>query len=76
MTLKHTHTQLIHEIADENGGIIISFPRAGSESDKVTLKGAKQCIEGAKTRILEIVEDLVWLFGKGEGGGLPGTLCM
>eukprot|EP00731_Ephydatia_muelleri_P015246 Em0008g966a len=49
---------LIHEIADENGGIIISFPRAGSESDKVTLKGAKQCIEGAKTRILEIVEDL------------------
>ena len=36
----------------------------------MTLKGAKQCIEGAKTRILEIVEDLVWLFGKGEGGGV------
>ena len=39
--------------------MIISFPRSGANSDKVTLKGAGQCIEGAKTRIQEIIEDLV-----------------
>ncbi len=51
--------QLIHEISEENGGVIVSFPRAGSNSDKVTLKGATQCIDGAKTRIQEIINDLV-----------------
>lgn len=50
--------QLIHEISEENGNVIISFPKSGSGSDKVLLKGAKQCIEGAKTAIEEIVEDL------------------
>ena len=39
--------------------MIISFPRSGSNSDKVVLKGAKQCIEGAKARFKEIIEDLV-----------------
>ena len=39
--------------------MIISFPRAGANSDKVSLKGPQQCIEGVKTRILEIVADLV-----------------
>lgn len=53
--------QLIHEIAEENGGVIISFPRAGSNSDKVVLKGARQCIDGAKARFKEIIEDLVGL---------------
>ena len=51
--------QLIHEISEDNGGIIISFPRAGANSDKVTLKGASQCIDGAKARIQEIIDDLV-----------------
>ena len=62
LTLTHTHTQqLIHEIAEENGGVIISFPRSGSNSDKVVLKGARQCIDGAKARFKEIIEDLVCL---------------
>lgn len=39
--------------------MIISFPRSGANSDKVTLKGAKQCIDGVKARIQEIVDDLV-----------------
>ena len=73
---KHTHThshtlslsQLIREVSEENGGVIISFPHS-DRSDKVVLKGAKQCIEGAKTRILEIVADLVSLGGWRDGEG-------
>jgi polyribonucleotide nucleotidyltransferase len=50
--------QLIHEISEENGNVIIVFPRSGSTNDKVIIKGAKQCVEGAKLAINEIVEDL------------------
>lgn len=55
---------MIREISDENGGVIISFPKQGSGSDRVTLKGAKECIEGAKTQIAEVVEELVSLGGE------------
>ncbi|XP_027002519.2 high density lipoprotein binding protein a [Tachysurus fulvidraco] len=50
--------QVLREIADEYGGVMVSFPRTGSQTDKVTLKGAKDCVEAAKKRMLEIVEDL------------------
>uniref|UniRef100_A0A671ST23 Vigilin n=1 Tax=Sinocyclocheilus anshuiensis TaxID=1608454 RepID=A0A671ST23_9TELE len=50
--------QVLREIADEYGGIIVSFPRTASQSDKVTLKGAKECVEAAKKRMLELIEDL------------------
>ena len=50
---------MIREISDENGGVIISFPKQGSGSDRVTLKGAKDCITGAKAQIAEVVEELV-----------------
>merc|ERR1712098_918144 len=40
------------------GGVVVSFPRAGVESDKVTLKGSKNCIQAAIDRIQEIVKDL------------------
>uniref|UniRef100_A0A915Q0U1 K Homology domain-containing protein n=1 Tax=Setaria digitata TaxID=48799 RepID=A0A915Q0U1_9BILA len=49
---------VLREIQEQNGGVIISFPRAGSNDSKVTLKGSKQCVECAKARIEEIVEDL------------------
>ncbi len=39
--------------------MVISFPRSGSNSRKVTLKGAGQCVEAVKARIEEIVKDLV-----------------
>ena len=42
--------------------MVISFPRSGANSDKVTLKGAKQCIDGVKARIQDIVDDLVSAF--------------
>ncbi|KAK3556433.1 hypothetical protein QTP70_008283 [Hemibagrus guttatus] len=50
--------QVLREIADEYGGVMVSFPRTGSQTDKVTLKGAKDCVEAAKKRMQEIVEDL------------------
>ncbi|XP_059485488.1 vigilin [Neocloeon triangulifer] len=50
--------EVLHQIADQYGGVMISFPRAGVTSDKVVLKGSKDCVEGAKQRIEEIVQDL------------------
>lgn len=51
--------QVLRDLADEYGGLMVSFPRTGSQSEKVTLKGAKECVEAAKKRMQEIVEDLV-----------------
>nr|XP_058155674.1 vigilin isoform X3 [Dasypus novemcinctus] len=50
--------QVLREIAEEYGGVMVSFPRSGTQSDRVTLKGAKDCVEAAKRRIQEIIEDL------------------
>ncbi|EFN61569.1 Vigilin [Camponotus floridanus] len=49
---------VLHRIADECGGVQISFPRAGVDSDRVILKGSHECIEAAKQRMREIVQDL------------------
>ncbi|EFX88840.1 hypothetical protein DAPPUDRAFT_234231 [Daphnia pulex] len=50
--------ELLHEISDQYGGVTVSFPRSGVDSDRVVLKGAKECVEAAKQRIEEIVNDL------------------
>lgn len=50
--------QVLREMAEEYGGVAVSFPRTGANSQKVTLKGAKDCVEAAKKRIQEIIEDL------------------
>ncbi|KAJ9575749.1 hypothetical protein L9F63_007395, partial [Diploptera punctata] len=59
--------EVLHRISEECGGVMISFPRPfkdgiemskQSASDRVVLKGAKDCIEMAKQRIQEIVRDL------------------
>lgn len=50
--------EVLRKIGDEFGGVVVSFPRNGVASDKVNLKGAKNCIEGAMARISEIVQDL------------------
>jgi len=50
--------EMLNQIASDYGGVSVSFPRSGSESTSVKLSGAKDCVEGAKKRILEIVEDL------------------
>ena len=53
--------QVLRELAEEYGGVAVSFPRTGANSQRVTLKGAKDCVEAAKKRIQEIIEDLVYL---------------
>lgn len=53
--------QVLRELAEEYGGVAVSFPRTGVNSQRVTLKGAKDCVEAAKKRIQEIIEDLVRL---------------
>ncbi|XP_054655819.1 vigilin isoform X2 [Dunckerocampus dactyliophorus] len=50
--------QVLRELAEEYGGVAVSFPRTGANSQKVSLKGAKDCVEAAKKRIREIIEDL------------------
>jgi len=50
---------VVRQISEECGGVSIVFPRVGSKSDKVVLKGAKQCVDAARQRILDIVADLV-----------------
>ena len=49
---------VLRKIGDEFGGVVVSFPRNGVDSDKVTLKGAKDCTNAAIERINEIVKDL------------------
>lgn len=50
--------EILRQISDELGGVAISFPKAGSNSTRVSVKGAPECVEAAKKRILTIVEDL------------------
>ncbi|KAJ8936997.1 hypothetical protein NQ314_012079 [Rhamnusium bicolor] len=50
--------EVLHKITEDCGGVMISFPRSGVESDRVVLKGPKECIEAAKERINEIIRDL------------------
>ncbi|CAL1268500.1 unnamed protein product [Larinioides sclopetarius] len=50
--------EVLKQISIDYGGVTVSFPRNGSNSSKVVLKGAKDFLEGAKQRLQEIVEDL------------------
>ncbi|KAG7307616.1 hypothetical protein JYU34_007838 [Plutella xylostella] len=50
--------EVLRRVADECGGVQVSFPRQGVDSERVVLKGPTECIEAAKRRINEIIEDL------------------
>jgi len=50
--------EVLRQIADDFGGVIVSFPRSGVTSSRVVIKGSKDCVEGAKAKILQIVDDL------------------
>ena len=43
---------------EEYGGVIISFSHSGKQSNKITTKGARPCVEAVKKYIQEIIEDL------------------
>lgn len=51
--------ELLSQISDEFDGVTVSFPRAASKSDRVVVKGPRDCVDGAVNRINEIVSDLV-----------------
>ncbi|KAA0725212.1 Vigilin High density lipoprotein-binding protein [Triplophysa tibetana] len=50
--------QVLRELAEEYGGVAVSFPRTGTHSDSITLKGPRDCVDAAKKRIQEVVRDL------------------
>ena len=50
--------EVLRRIGDEFGGVVVSFPRNEVDSDKVTLKGAKNCISAAIDKINDIVKGL------------------
>uniref|UniRef100_H2ZHB1 K Homology domain-containing protein n=1 Tax=Ciona savignyi TaxID=51511 RepID=H2ZHB1_CIOSA len=49
---------VLRDIADEFGGVTVSFPRIGDQSSTVRIKGPSECVEGAKSKLAEIVDDL------------------
>lgn len=50
--------QVLWEIVEEYGGVMVSFLCFGIQSDKVIFKGVKDCVEVVKKCIQEIIEDL------------------
>ncbi|CAO2623159.1 HDLBP [Lemmus lemmus] len=50
--------ELLRKIIKEYGGVFITFSYAGKESTKVTIKGAKACVEAAKKHIQGIFKPL------------------
>jgi len=50
--------QILKDLAEEFGGVMVSFPRPGVDSTMVTIKGPKECVHGAKAKILEMVAEL------------------
>ncbi|KRY35703.1 Vigilin [Trichinella spiralis] len=49
---------VLRDIQEQFGGIFISFPKLASGNGRVTLKGPKECVEGAKVQLLDIVAKL------------------
>ncbi|KRZ09939.1 Vigilin, partial [Trichinella zimbabwensis] len=49
---------VLRDIQEQFGGIFISFPKLASGNGRVTLKGPKECVEGAKVQLLDIVTKL------------------
>jgi len=49
---------VLSEISDEYGGVTISFPRINEDSTVVRIKGPSECVEAAKKKMEEIVDDL------------------
>lgn len=67
--------QVLRELAEEYGGVAVSFPRTGANSQRVTLKGAKDCVEAAKKRIQEIIEDLVREIAQSSHENMSQIIC-
>lgn len=51
--------QVLNQIISDCGDVAISFPKQGTNETRVVLKGEKGALEAAKTRMEEIVKELV-----------------
>ena len=47
----------IKQIMSECGGVIVNFPPEGSGSDKVQIRGPKDCVQKAKQMLIEMSND-------------------
>ena len=54
--------QVLRQISEDFGGVTVSFPRINEDSNVVRIKGPQECVQGAKSKMEEIVSDLVSLF--------------
>lgn len=52
--------RLIRSIAEECGGVSIHFPKEGTGSDKVTIRGPKEDVDKAKKQLLELTNEKVF----------------
>ena len=58
-SLQSAKGALIRAVRDECGGVMIRFPSATSNSDKVLLKGPEDDVELAKKLLLDLANDTV-----------------
>jgi len=58
-SLQSAKGALIRAVRDECGGVLIRFPSATSNSDKVLLKGPEDDVEKAKKLLLDLANDTV-----------------
>lgn len=47
----------IRQIMDDCGGVLINFPKEGSGSDKVSIRGPKDCVAKAKQVLVDLSND-------------------
>ena len=58
-SLQSAKGALIRAVRDECGGVLIRFPSATSNSDKVLLKGPEDDVQLAKKLLLDLANDTV-----------------
>jgi len=58
-SLQSAKGALIRAVRDECGGVLIRFPSATSNSDKVLLKGPQDDVELARKMLLDLANDTV-----------------
>jgi hypothetical protein len=58
-TLQGPKGQILRAVRDECGGILIRFPAANVQSDKVLLRGPPEDVEKAKKLLLDLASDRV-----------------
>jgi KH domain len=58
-TLQGPKGQLLRAVRDECGGVMIRFPAANVQSDKVLLRGPPEDVEKAKSLLMDLANEKV-----------------